>query len=330
MTDAVFTLPRSSRFENSVIGETTTRIRTCTAIAIARTASRARAARSASLVLLPMFIALVLPVGGARADVAGGLSDFRQGRFAEAFLEWRRAADSGDARGALYVGVLYDAGLGVGQDYAQALAWYRRAAEAGNATGMFNVGVMYDAGKGVPPDPRQAAAWYARAAANNFGRAEYNLALLYEGGIGVRRNRTRAIQFYIKAARDGISAARDHLARLGYTDAVTFRPAEDTAVHELQEAEQILLSRGPAAATQAAELFRRAAVGGNPLAAYDLGYCYEHALGVPRDPAQADAWYRRAAMDSSDELLRSIATAGYRHIESQAGHSQGLDTGSTR
>ena len=87
----------------------------------------------------------------ARADVAEGLTDFRAGRFAEAFLAWRDAAASGDSRGALFVGVLYDAGLGVRQDYGQALAWYRRAADAGNVTGMFNVGVMYDAGRGVPP-----------------------------------------------------------------------------------------------------------------------------------------------------------------------------------
>ncbi len=105
------------------------------------------------------------------ADTAPGLADFREGRFAEAFEAWRTAAAAGDARGALYVGVLYDTGLGVTQDYGEAAAWYRRAAEAGNAAGAFNMGVLEDAGLGRPKNPQQAADWYAHAADQGFGRA---------------------------------------------------------------------------------------------------------------------------------------------------------------
>ena len=55
------------------------------------------------------------------ADIDAGLSDFRQGRFAEALQDWSKAAAAGDARGYLYIGVLYDTGLGVPQDYRQAM-----------------------------------------------------------------------------------------------------------------------------------------------------------------------------------------------------------------
>ncbi len=259
----------------------------------------------------------------ARADTASGLADFQNGRFAEAFQQWTEAARAGDPRGALFVGVLYDTGLGVEQSYPQALDWYRRAADAGNATGMFNVGVMYDAGRGVPPNPAQAASWYERAAARGFGRAEYNLGLLYQEGAGVRASRSRAIQLFKRAADHGITAAQAHLQQLGVQQlgqrnaAVSVR-AGDPAMADFQQAQQLLLARGPADAARAANLFRRAAERGNALAEYDYGYCYEHGLGVQRDPEQARTWYQRAASHATDEAVRSIALAGVRSLGGQS------------
>ena len=218
----------------------------------------------------------------SRADTNSGLDDFRNGRFAEAFEAWQAAAAAGDANGALFAGVLSDTGEGVTQDYDQALTFYRRAAELGSAAGAFNVGVMYDAGRGVAPDPQQAAIWYARAAAKGFPRAEYNLALLYEAGTGVPRDRAAAIAFYTKAAAHGIPAARMHLRQLGQTFAGPVRPVEDVAMRDFHRAQQLLLARGPAEASHAAELFHSAADQHNALAEYDLGYCYEH--GARRRP----------------------------------------------
>jgi TPR repeat protein len=256
------------------------------------------------------------------ADSASGLADFRQGRFAEAYQDWWQAAQIGDARSALFVGVLYDTGLGVPHDYLQALEWYRRAAEAGSPAGAFNAGVMYDAGRGVAPDPQKAAFWYARAAAKGFARAEYNLAMMYEAGSGVPRNPARAIQLYIKAANHGISAARTHLVALGQTVTGIGHDTGDTAMLEFQRAQQILLTRGVAEAAHAVELFQRAAEQHNSLAEYDLGYCYEYGIGVPRDLVQAYAWYRRAATDAVDDPLRSIAMAGARGLEGRLSSAQ--------
>lgn len=268
-------------------------------------------------------VMLALSGPAARADTAAGLDDFQNGRFAEAFQQWTQAAAAGDSRGALFVGVLYDTGLGVGQSYPEALEWYRRAADAGNATGMFNAGVMHDAGRGVPPDPAQAASWYERAAAKGFGRAEYNLGLLYQAGAGVRASRSRAIQLFRRAADHGITAAQAHLQQLGagqpgQRSSSASARAGDPAMADFQQAQQLLLARGPAEATRAAELFHRAAERGNALAEYDYGYCYEHGLGVPRDLAQALAWYQRAASHAADDAVRSIALAGVRNLGGQS------------
>ncbi len=265
-------------------------------------------------------LAMIAALGAAktRPSADAGLAAFRQGRFAEALQAWQQAAEAGDSRSALYVGVLYDSGSGVPQDAAQALIWYRRAAEAGSAVGAFNVGVLYDAGQGVPADPRQAAAWYRRAAAGGFGRAQYNLAMMYEAGSGVPRSTARAVALYTSAARQGISAARDHLAALGHPFAGSIHAVPDTPMQDFQRAQQLLLSRGPAEAGQMAALFARAAAQHNPLAEYDLAYCYQHGMGVASDRAQAAAWYRRAAADAPEGALRAIAQAGSANLEGSA------------
>ena len=46
------------------------------------------------------------------------------------------------------------------------VAWYRRSAEQGDAWGQANLGVMYDKGQGVPQDYVQAHMWYNLAATN--------------------------------------------------------------------------------------------------------------------------------------------------------------------
>src|SRR5664279_1979980 len=61
-------------------------------------------------------------------------------------------AANGDAAAQWVLGVRYEHGKGVPQDYAQAAAWYRKAAEQGNATAQWLLGDLYDLGHGVPQD----------------------------------------------------------------------------------------------------------------------------------------------------------------------------------
>jgi hypothetical protein len=119
-----------------------------------------------------------------------------------------------DAQAAFDLGLRYDQGRQVPQDFGKALSWYRRAAELGHAGGAFNAGVMYDSGKGVTADHAEAARWYDLAAQRGSPRAQYNLALLYEHGDGVPRDIPRAIALYRAAAANGITAAKARLALL--------------------------------------------------------------------------------------------------------------------
>ena len=271
-------------------------------------------------VLALSVLADVLP---ARADTDAGLRYFGSGQFSEAVQAWQAAADQGDPAAALYLGVLFDTGTGVGQDYRRALDWYQRGGAAGNRTAMFNAAVMFDAGRGTPADLPTAVTWYERAAAAGFGRAEDHLGLIYEDGAGVARDRSRAGRLFQDAARHGVAAARSHLVALGlpYAGGAP-HPTIDVAMVRFEQAEHLLLSRGTGEAGKAAELFRQAADAGNPLAAYNLAYCYEHGLGVAPDVDQAITWYRRSAAEAGTSPVRELAENGARNLVSGVYHVQ--------
>ena len=295
----------------------------------------------------------------ALPQVEIGLRDFQHARFAEAQAAWRQAASAGDPRGALYLGVMYDSGVGVSRDFGEAMRWYRQAAAGGSMVAAFNIGVLYDGGFGVTSDQSEAAAWYQKAASGGFGRAEYNLALLYESGDGVPRDRSHAQALYRSAFAHGIAAASEHLTSFRETAPPTaqeaagpgqhersklampdtdgpnvesFNPdnsqldepkpdshnSDNPATREFERAQRSVLTRGVANSPRAARLFRRAAEKHNALAEYDLGYCYEHGLGVAADPAAAALWYSRAANDAADNSLRTMAKNSAGNVQAQS------------
>lgn len=178
--------------------------------------------------LLPA--ALAWGVGGA-APVPSDDAQlaYASGRFEEARRLWSPRAEAGDAQAQLGLGVLYDAGQGVGRDPAAAYRWYRRAADAGLAEAQFNVAVMHDTGEGMPRDAAEAASWYARAAAHGNRRAQYNLGQLYEAGQGVPLNLEQAEVWYAAAAPD-LPAAADKLAALRRPPRAPRRPKGDGAL----------------------------------------------------------------------------------------------------
>jgi TPR repeat protein len=65
------------------------------------------------------------------------------------------------------------------------------------------LGIAYDNGRGVPQDYGQAAQWYRKAAQQGFAGAQINLGALYTNGHGVRQNRVVAYAlFNLTTAQD--------------------------------------------------------------------------------------------------------------------------------
>ena len=79
-------------------------------------------------------------------------------------------ANGGDYIAQNNLGVIYEIGEGVPQDYKEAVKWYRKAAEQGFAKGQYNLGRSYHNGQGVPQDYKEAFKWYTKAAEQGFAK----------------------------------------------------------------------------------------------------------------------------------------------------------------
>ena len=65
-------------------------------------------------------------------------------------------------------------------NYSEAFKFCSVAAEQGHAEAQFNLGVMYDIGQGVKQDYFKAVEWYQKAAEQGLAYAQYNLGVMYE------------------------------------------------------------------------------------------------------------------------------------------------------
>ena len=115
----------------------------------------------------------------------------------------RIRANMGDARAQYNLGLRYDNGQGVSQDYTEAVKWYRKAADQGHARAQYNLGLCYDNGQGVSQDYTEAVKWYRKAADQGNVDAQYNLGYCYYNGQGVSQDYAEAVKWYRKAADQG-------------------------------------------------------------------------------------------------------------------------------
>ena len=115
--------------------------------------------------LVSIFLLLLLTLHSVlAADFKKGLDAAKKGDFETALKEWRPLAEQGDSYAQYNLGLMYDYGLGVIEDYTLAVYWYRQAAEQGHAKAQYNLGYMYESGRGIAKDDTQAVYWFRKAA----------------------------------------------------------------------------------------------------------------------------------------------------------------------
>ena len=100
----------------------------------------------------------------ADCEVRGGeYVAYDRADYASALNVWLEKAKEGDAVAQLYVGQIYEKGLGRSADYREAAVWYRRSADQNNAQAQVNLGQLYEKGLGVPKEPQTAIEYYSKA-----------------------------------------------------------------------------------------------------------------------------------------------------------------------
>ena len=100
------------------------------------------------------------------ADYQKGLTAARSGNYATALREFRVLAEQGHASAQYNLGLMYDNGRGVTQDYKESVKWYTKSVEQGHAEAQYNLGVMYGNGNGVRQDNVYAHMWFDIVASN--------------------------------------------------------------------------------------------------------------------------------------------------------------------
>ncbi len=140
---------------------------------------------------------------------------YDKGDYKTALREWQPRAEQGEAVPQYNLGLLYDNGQGVPQDYGIAAKWYKLSAEQGFAKAQFNLGLLYYKGAGFSQDYSKAAKWWILSAEQGLVSAQRNLGFLYELGDGVPQDYIRAHMWHNLAVANGDEKsveARDYIS----------------------------------------------------------------------------------------------------------------------
>ncbi|MEJ6405102.1 tetratricopeptide repeat protein [Yoonia sp. 2307UL14-13] len=139
----------------------------------------------------------------ASADVAEGVELLNAGDVSGAATEFAAAYEAGDAKGAFYLGRLFELGLGTEQDEMRAANLYSAAAEGGATKAQVRLGLMYHEGRVLLRDYVEGTRLLCEAADAGDADGQLNCGLAYRAGRGVETNDVLALSYWQKAADQG-------------------------------------------------------------------------------------------------------------------------------
>ncbi|MFN8627642.1 MAG: tetratricopeptide repeat protein [Candidatus Binatia bacterium] len=139
--------------------------------------------------------------------------------------------------GAARAGAIAEADAAVRRgDYATALRLITPLAERGSASAQYNLGLLYERGLGVPQDFVEAARWIGKAADQGFPKAQLALGNMHSLGLGVPRDWVQAYKWFnLAASRFPAAEAKDRDLALKLRDrvAAAMTPEETAKAQKL-------------------------------------------------------------------------------------------------
>ncbi len=156
---------------------------------------------------------------GTDCEIRGGqYVAYDRANYSTALKIWLPEAKQGNADAMVYVGEIYEKGLGVIADYALARHWYEKAATQGNTRAQINLGYLYESGLGVERDLTTAMNWYRSASGLSEGELEFVSSVelakreAVKVELGTLREQTQALRERLKTTEAKLSANRRSLA----------------------------------------------------------------------------------------------------------------------
>lgn len=215
----------------------------------------------------------------------------KENRYAEAVPLFEYLANNGHIVAQSYLGLIYEKGQGVTQNYELAAQWYQKAANQQLAFVQRNLELAHSNSQNVPQNSEDAVIWFQKAAEKGEVLAQFKLGELYEKGEELPQNYSLAAQWYEKAAEKEYVIAQFKLG-------------------ELYEKGQGV----PQNYSTAVQWYQKAAIQGNAAAQYNLGIMYEKGLGVPQNIMNSAQWSQDTSANQNESSQYTDAT--YIHAQS--------------
>ena len=162
-----------------------------------------------------------------------------------------QVAEKGDAEAQAMIGESYLNGKGLEQSESKAIEWFEKAAAKGNATALYHLANFYFYGNSplIGKYPKKAIEYYTQAANKGNVDAQRQLAVCLYNGIGGAASQRDAFNWILKAVNANPSPITENNLAVCY---LTGNGARTSA-------------------SQALELFQKAADAGDVTAQYNLG-----------------------------------------------------------
>ncbi len=162
--------------------------------------------------VMPALVLILLPFGLQAASLKEVGEAVRVKDYAKALEQLDVLTQQKHPEAEFLMGMMYQYGRGVDQDFAKAAMWFRRSAEQGNSAAQTNLALLLVSGKLGKPDFAEAVKLLEKASASGNTTATYNLGLRYAKGEGVEKNSAKATEYYRKAAEANNAFAQYNLA----------------------------------------------------------------------------------------------------------------------
>lgn len=132
----------------------------------------------------------------------------------KAFELMKLSVDGGNTRAYVWLGRMYEDGIGTAQDFAKALACYKKSAESGNLDGEWEYGFMLYRGNGVKKDLNTAEKWMRKCAERGHSNAQTWMGKVYTSGELGEVDAQKAIYWLEKAAQQNNEHAIKRLVNI--------------------------------------------------------------------------------------------------------------------
>lgn len=210
-----------------------------------------------------------------------------------------------------YMGLAFDNGYSVPQDYKKAIHWYSKSAKDGNKSSARNLAWLYEDGQGTNIDKESAFYWMSKAGSSGWTVPTAELGRYYLYGIGTEKDTDKAFELLSKVANKNKYAAYNLAGMYFKGNGVnqdyqksfywySIASKSDYAASDFFIAKHYYKGLGrDKNLAQAYKWYLQSAEKGDVDAQFRLGWMLSTGEGVPASSRKAFKWYQKAAEQGS-------------------------------